>query len=71
MFSTDGQLVWSSINFDTTDALLGNAYNQVPIFHVHEIMSFTYLLLCKIIDNSLSQTARLWVLVSAIQLFHK
>ena len=27
----------ASINFDTTDALLGNAYNQVPIFHEHEI----------------------------------
>ena len=23
----------ASINLDTTDALLGNAYNQVPIFH--------------------------------------
>ena len=27
----------ASINLDTTDALLGNAYNQVPIFHEHEI----------------------------------
>ena len=33
MFSTDGQLS----NLDTTDALLGNAYNLVPIFHEHEI----------------------------------
>ena len=27
----------ASINLGTTDALLGNAYNQVPIFHEHEI----------------------------------
>ena len=27
----------ASINLDTTDALLGNAYSQVPIFHEHEI----------------------------------
>ena len=27
----------ASINLDTTDALLGNAYNEVPIFHEHEI----------------------------------
>ena len=27
----------ASINLDTTDALLGHAYNQVPIFHQHEI----------------------------------
>ena len=27
----------ASVNLDTTDALLGNAYNQVPIFHEHEI----------------------------------
>ena len=27
----------ASINLDTTDALLGNAYNQVPTFHEHEI----------------------------------
>lgn len=33
-FSTDGQLI---INLDSTDALLGNAYIQVTIFHEHEL----------------------------------
>ena len=27
----------ASIDLDTTDPLLGNAYNQDPIFHEHEI----------------------------------
>ena len=69
MFSTDGQLVliWI-LQMHFWEMLITKS-----IFVMNtKFMSLTYLLLLySIMDNSLLQTTRLWVLVSAIQLFQK
>ena len=69
MFSTDGQLVLIWI---LQMHFWGMLITKSLFFMNTKFMSLTYLLLlCSFMDNSLSQTTRLWVLVSAIQLFHK
>ena len=67
MFSTDGQLVLIWI---LQMHFWGMLITKSLFFMNTKFMSLTYLLLlCSIMDNSLSQTTPLLVLVSAIQLF--
>ena len=69
MFSTDGQLVLIWI---LQMHFWGMLITKSLFFMNTKFMSLTYLLLlCSFMNNSLSQTTPLWVLVSAIQLFHK
>ena len=65
MFSTDGQLVLIWI---LQMHFCGMLITKSLFFMNTKFMSLAYLLLlCSIMDNSLSQTTGLWVLVSAIQ----